>query len=100
MAHLIAHVFRTLALRDEHGRKELAQIVKPYVAHVGPPKSRKGHRRIEAPVAVLELLSKLRSTAADPNGLIFRGPEGRRMDPDYFDTYVFGPIAEQAYRRA
>lgn len=63
---------------------------------LGPPKSRKGHRRIAAPAAVLELLSKLRSIAADPNGLIFRGPGGRRIDPDYFDTYVFGPIAEQA----
>ena len=63
---------------------------------IGPAKSRKSHRRIAAPDAVLDRLRRLRSAAKDPAGLIFRGADGRRMDPDYFDASVFAPIAQHA----
>lgn len=39
---------------------------------------------------------RLRSKAKDSSGLIFLGPAGKRMDPDYFDEFVFRRIAAKA----
>jgi integrase len=70
--------------------------VRKWEWRIGPPKSRKSNRRVAAADAVLESLRGLRSKAKDASGLIFLGPEGRRMDPDYFDEFVFGRIAAKA----
>ena len=70
--------------------------VRKWEWRIGPPKSRKSNRRVAAADAVLELLLRLRSEAKDPSGLIFLGPAGRRMDPDYFDEFIFGRIAAKA----
>jgi hypothetical protein len=63
---------------------------------IGQPKSRKSNRRVAAPEAVLELLRRLRAGAKNPSGLVFVGPDGKRMDPDYFDEFVFGRISTHA----
>ena len=63
---------------------------------IGQPKSRKSNRRVAAPEAVLEFLRRLRAEAKDPSGLVFVGPDGKRMDPDYFDEFVFGRISTHA----
>jgi integrase len=63
---------------------------------IGPPKSPKSNRRVAAPDAVRELLRRLRSKAKNDPGLIFLGPNGKRMDPDYFDEFIFGRIAAHA----
>ena len=38
----------------------------------------------------------LRAHATDPSGLVFSGPGGKRIDPDYFDEFIFGRIAAHA----
>jgi integrase len=63
---------------------------------IGPPKSRKSNRRVAAPDAVVKLLHRLRSTAKDRSGLVFSGLAGKRIDPDYFDAFIFGRIAAHA----
>jgi integrase len=70
--------------------------VRKWEWRIGPPKSRKSNRRVAAAEAVLELLRGLRSGAKDCSGLIFLGPAGKRMDPDYFDEFVFRRIAAKA----
>src|ERR1039457_4480750 len=70
--------------------------VRKWEWRIGPPKSRKSNRRVAAADAVLELLRRLRSEAKDCSGLIFLGPAGKRMDPDYFDEFVFRRIAAKA----
>jgi len=74
-------------------KKKASGGVRKWEWRIGPPKSRKSNRRVAAADAVLELLRRLRSEAKDSSGLIFLGPAGRRMDPDYFDEFVFGRIA-------
>jgi integrase len=70
--------------------------VRKWAWQIGPPKSRKSNRRVAAPEAVLELLRRLRSGAKDPSGLVFLGPDGKRVDPDYFDEFIFGRISAHA----
>ena len=70
--------------------------VRKWEWQIGSPKSRKSNRRVAAPEAVLELLRGLRSKTKDQNGLIFPGADGKRIDPDYFDGFVFRPIAARA----
>ena len=70
--------------------------VRKWEWRIGPPKSRKSNRRVAAADAVLELLRRLRSQAKDSSGLIFLGPAGKRMDPDYFDEFIFRRIAAKA----
>jgi hypothetical protein len=53
-------------------------------------------RRRRGSHVVLELPRRLRFKAKDASGPIFLGPEGRRMDPDYFDVFIFGRIAAKA----
>ena len=77
-------------------KTKVSDGVRKWEWQVGPPKSRKSNRRVAAAGAVLELLRSLRSKAEDTFGLIFRGPEGKRMDPDYFDEFIFGRIAAHA----
>jgi integrase len=77
-------------------KTKMSDGVRKWEWQIGPPKSRKSNRRVAAADAVLELLRGLRSKAKDSSGLIFRGPEGKRMDPDYFDAFIFGRIAAHA----
>ena len=77
-------------------KTKVSDGVRKWEWQVGPPKSRKSNRRVAAADAVLELLRRLRSKAEDTFGPVFRGPEGKRMDPDYFDEFIFGRIAAHA----
>jgi integrase len=77
-------------------KTKVSDGVRKWEWQVGPPKSRKSNRRVAAADAVLELLRHLRSKAEDTFGPVFRGPEGKRMDPDYFDEFIFGRIAAHA----
>jgi integrase len=77
-------------------KTKVSDGVRKWEWQIGPPKSRKSNRRVAAADAVLELLRSLRSKAEDTFGLIFRGPEGKRMDPDYFDEFIFGRVAAHA----
>ena len=70
--------------------------VRKWEWRIGPPKSRKSNRRVAAPDALIELLRHLQSTRKDPSGLVFPDLEGQRIDPDYFDEFIFGPIAVRA----
>jgi len=77
-------------------KTKVSDGVRKWEWQIGPPKSRKSNRRVAAADSVLELLQGLRSKAKDTSGLTFLGPEGKRMDPDYFDAFIFGRIAAHA----
>ena len=63
---------------------------------IGGPKSMKSNRRVALPESVIELLSGLRQTSKEPEGLIFPGTDDCLMDPDYFNAEIFAPIAKHA----
>jgi integrase len=70
--------------------------VRKWEWQIGQPKSRKSNRRVAVPEAALELLRRHRAEAKDPSGLVFLGPDGKRMDLNYFDEFIFGRISAQA----
>jgi len=63
---------------------------------LGPPKSVKSIRRVALPDDVEEVLRKFRRRAEDKEGLIFRRADGSMIDPDYFDEWIFAPVAKRA----
>jgi excisionase family DNA binding protein len=63
--------------------------------HVGPPKSRKSLRRIDATDSVMKMLADLK--VGKPDGaFIFPGDCNGFIDPHQFDAEVWKPIAEKA----
>jgi len=87
---------KEIVINKAVSKTKMSDGVRKWEWRIGPPKSRKSNRRVAAADAVLELLRNLRSKAKDSSGLIFRGPEGKRMAPDYFDAFIFGRIAARA----
>jgi integrase len=75
---------KELVINKAVSKTKASDGVRKWEWRIGQPKSRKSNRRVAAPEAVLKLLRHLRSGAKDPSGLVFPGPDGSRMDPDYF----------------
>jgi integrase len=63
--------------------------------HLGPPKSRKGFRRIAATESVMHLLADLK-TSQQRSDFLFPSDSGTFIDPDKFDAEIWKPIAERA----
>ncbi len=76
---------KELVINKAVSMTKVADGVRKWEWRIGPPKSRKSNRRVGAAEVVLELLRRLRASAKDPSGLVFSGPDGKRIDPDYFD---------------
>ncbi|MEW5979231.1 MAG: tyrosine-type recombinase/integrase [Acidobacteriota bacterium] len=70
--------------------------VHKWVWRIGPTKSKKSNRRVGLTSNVLQLLSSLRQSAPNPNGLIFTDGKGSFIEPDYFDDHIFDPIRVNA----
>jgi integrase len=63
---------------------------------IGPPKSPKSVRRVALPETVQQLLSTWRQARGQKAKYIFSNTEQGFLDPDYFNEYVFAPIAKAA----
>jgi len=63
---------------------------------IGSPKSSRSVRRVELPETVLQLLSAWRQFRGEKAMYIFSNTEDGFLDPDYFNEYVFAPIAKAA----
>ena len=87
---------KELVINKAVSKTKVSDGVRKWEWRIGPPKSRKSNRRVAAAEAVLELLRRLRADAKDSSGLVFLGPGGKRMDPDYFDEFIFGRVAAHA----
>ena len=87
---------KELVINKAVSKTKVSDGVRKWEWRIGPPKSRKSNRRVAAAEAVLELLRRLRADAKDSSGQVFLGPGGKRMDPDYFDQFIFGRVAAHA----
>ena len=87
---------KELIINKAVSKTKVSDGVRKWEWQIGQPKSRKSNRRVAAPEAVLERLHRLRAGSKDPSGLVFAGPDGNCMDPDYFDEFIFGRISSQA----
>jgi integrase len=87
---------KELVINKAVSKTKVSDGVRKWEWQIGQPKSRKSNRRVAAPEVVLELLRRHRGEANDPAGLVFLGPHGKRMDPDYFDEFIFGRISAHA----
>jgi integrase len=65
--------------------------------HVGPPKSRKSHRRIAATESVMKMLADLKA-GRPGSAFLFPGDCAGFIDPDKFDAEIWKPIAVKADR--
>lgn len=63
---------------------------------IGPPKSPKSIRRVALPETVLQMLSARRRTRPDAEAFVFSKSDAGFLDPDYFNAYVFSPVAKRA----
>jgi integrase len=63
--------------------------------HVGPPKSRRAHRRIAVTESVMKMLADLKAGKAD-GAFLFPGECSGFIDPDKFDAEIWKPITEKA----
>jgi integrase len=63
---------------------------------IGPPKSPKSIRRVALPETVLQMLSSRRQTRMGEEAFIFSNSDTGFLDPDYFNAYVFSPVARRA----
>jgi len=63
---------------------------------IGPPKSSKSVRRVALPETVLQMLSARRQTRPGEEAFIFSNSDTGFLDPDYFNAYVFSPVAKRA----
>ena len=84
---------KELVINKAVSKTKVSDGVRKWEWRIGPPKSRKSNRRVAAAEAVLELFRRLRADAKDSSGVVFSGPAGKRMDPDYFDEFIFGRVA-------
>jgi integrase len=87
---------KELVINKAVSKTRVSDGVRKWEWRIGPPKSRKSNRRVAAPEAVLELLRRLRADAKDPSGLVFQRDDEKRIDPDYFDGFIFGRISAHA----
>jgi integrase len=62
---------------------------------IGSTKTKRSIRRVAVSDDILHYLTRMRRTAADPDGLLFPGPEAKLMDPDTFDS-LFAEIKKSA----
>lgn len=77
--------------------KQVAEdTARKWVWTIGPPKSMKSVRRVALPDEARDFLKRLRRSAKDPDGPIFRRADGSMIDPDYFDEWLFAPVAKKA----
>jgi integrase len=72
--------------------------VHKWVWRMSPPKSPKSVRRAAMPENVLRLMAELKQIAPTAGGLVFPDPAApqRSIDPDLFDSDIFGPVVVRA----
>ena len=58
--------------------------------------TRRNAEQERVPEAALELLWRLHAEAKDSSGIVFAGPDGKRMDQDHFDEFACGRISVHA----
>lgn len=61
---------------------------------IGPPKSSKSIRRVALPETVVQLLSAFRQIRGEKAKYIFSNAQEAFLDPDYFNEYIFAPVAK------
>ena len=73
----------------------LASNLETHVECVPRPRQWGGFRATK-PAKMPLFYSGADTDAKDSSGQVFLGPGGKRMDPDYFDEFIFGRVSAQA----
>lgn len=85
-----------LVIQKAVSKQAAEDEVRKWLWTIGSPKSAKSVRRVALPDDVLADLYRLRESADDPSGLIFRRQDGSMIEPDYFDVWIFAPVVKRA----
>ncbi len=85
-----------LVIQKAVSKQAAEDEVRKWLWTIGPPKSAKSVRRVALTDDVLADLYRLRESADDPSGLIFRRQDGSMIEPDYFDVWIFAPVVKRA----